>query len=276
MTSFKTTAPVQFCTSLDVRALADLLKVGIYIQPKDDINVITSNDQIDNHIIQATGYVDSTLRKISGGTSGLYVPAPYGGRPLNNVNNSSWGTVSAPRLEGVGVAAGAVTELWTVRFTGASTGAFSVYGSVSGAQGTGTTSALFTATDSDITIATASWLQTDTTFQPEDRIDIPVYKALPSIVRVTAWLACADVLDSFFSEVSPNTSSLGEKLYRRAEKFLDALVKGERKLSSAATSAREFQEIAANGLTMLGDDISDYDTVTGIGTVRDDFDVSVQ
>jgi hypothetical protein len=244
--------------------MSEFLKLGIYTQPKYQKRQVITDEEIDGIIIDTSGFVVSYLQRLSGGVTGLYAASPYFKKPVHNFNNVAQRNEDQPRLRGVTVASAAITEQWTVRFT--ETNAFSLLGSISGPQGSAfvtTTNSL--ATDGDVTIPSAAWYypNTDIKFEQNDRIYFSTEKADAGILKVTALLACADVIDRFYSEAAPNESRHGQRMRAQAMKFLDAVVAGDILLTGMSVDPdNDFTEIPYD-VTALGEDVSPYLWPTG-------------
>lgn len=272
MASFKSTYPELFATPLDVRLLSNHLRTTAAKLPDEEREMVLVSDiAIMKHILDATSIVRMFLQQRYGGT--LLASAPYFSPALPGAENQR--PHGAWNLGGVTVGANATTEQWTVRFT--STTAFSVTGSISGAQGSGTTGEDFTATDEDIVIDSTFWNITDAAPTPEDVIYFSTYKHDMTVVILAAKLACAHVLKAMFSEVSPNEMAPANALEKEAMDLLKLLVdeKSGVTLSSVATSLR-LNILYRYDVDLFGEDTTEYESETGdqYPTHVDDWDTN--
>lgn len=272
MTDFSATASIQLCTTLDVRKQAQVLKQGIYSQPSDDSQILVTDMEIEGHVDDMSGMVAEMLHVVSNGINNLMASIPYSCRPINNCENSNWGTRDMPHLKGVTVGSGANTEMWEIKFTTSS--AFSVIGQISGSQGSGTTGATFTSTNTDLVIPTGAWNTDGGNFQIDDRVYVSTYKVLRGVMAPVAMLAAAKTLDEIYSEASPNASEYGNSLWSRAMRYLDKFVKGDMRLSTTAMPSTEFVHVAYD-ITTLGDDTTEYQSDNRTGQVDDSFDKTI-
>lgn len=174
--------------------------------------------------LRAKGIIDLKLGNVISGVTTLET-TPYAGPPLvplPDEDNKGENTGTTGLMYGLSPASTAYTEQWTVTFTSAT--AFGVVGSFSGSQGTGSTTAEFTSTDSDIVIPTEAW---EGTHVSGDIFYIPVYKHLPSIVMLSTMLATGLIFKGQATGAAPDMNPEGAKLFDDALAMLDAMAAGE-------------------------------------------------
>lgn len=177
------------CTTQDVRNLSEELTTQV-----------RDNPRIVQFINRADGLIRNGLRGFYTIDSGLEI-TPWNGFPQvpfeHEDHNISANTGTGSLLD-VTPATTAITELWTVTFTDATS--FTVSGSVSGAQGSGGTGSEFTSTNSFLVIPTAAW---SGTHAANDLFYIPVYKADPLILACSAYLSAGMAMKSIFQGEGP-------------------------------------------------------------------------
>lgn len=222
MTDFKTVKPLIYTTPIDVRIMSQ----GVVQQFTHADTIDVDDARTEMAILRATGIIDLKLAPIITSGTSLCV-TPYAGPPIRpqaaydeTTTSENVGTSAGTdgRLYGIVPASTAYTEMWTVTFT--STTAFTVVGSYSGAQGTGSTSTLFTSTNSDITIPIDCWTGTHAT---GDKFYIPVYKHHRSIVLLATMLATGLIFKGSGMAIRAADNE-GAKLYDDAIALLDAIV----------------------------------------------------
>ena len=262
--SFAVNRGTLFCTPEDVRIKSALIMSKIADAAEDEENQIFDS-QIEAHIIQASALVEGILEGIYGGPSALLVDTPYSNRPYRNIKNST-----QIYLTDIQIASGAITEKWTVDLltpTAAETIKFNLTGTVSGSQGSGTSAAVFPSTNGFVNILTTYWINPlSEKSQDNEQIYFSTYNVKPSILYITSCLAAGNLLNAELSEMSPNASSLGNKLIAEATKWLEKYANPDKSgvsLTSTPTIAIETIAIPSQ-INTLGEDVTDYDSA-GIG-----------
>ncbi len=233
-------------TIQDVRNMSEYITTAV----RDDARVR-------QYILRADSIVRDALRPYYTMDSEVE-DTPYNGPPQapfavpdHDISaNSSDGSLSD-----ITVASTAKTEVWTITFTG--TTAFSVSGTVSGSQGTGSTSSDFTATNSYIVLPAANW---SGTFASGDTIKVAVYRAKPLIVTASALIATGLLLKSAF-EGGDAVSSRGQDFQTQGEDIVERLQRPyeDDGLQLDSFSARDVSpEGVAYYVDVVGKDVSKY------------------
>lgn len=113
------------------------------------------------------------------------------------------------------------TQLWTIEFTSAT--AFSVTGSRSGSQGSGTTDADFTSTNEWIKILSTSWGGSPA---DGDKFFAVVWSEYPMVVYLTTLIAASIVHNGLFNFLAPNESQITDRFRQEANRLIKALNNG--------------------------------------------------
>lgn len=217
MTDLKILKSPVFSTPVDVRTLAmNSLPVWTHAN-----TLYLSDRMITLFLLRAKGIINFELASVISSETTLET-TPYVGPaliPLPDEENTGENTGTGV-LWGLTAASTAYTEYWTVTFT--SDTAFSVEGSYSGAQGTGSTSAAFTSTNSDVVIPADAWSGTPAS---GDKFYIPVYKHHPTIVTIATMLATGLIFKGQSTGAAPDTNPAGAQLYDDAMKSLEMMKK---------------------------------------------------
>ncbi len=217
MTDLKILKSPVFSTPVDVRTLAmNSLPVWTHAN-----TLYLSDRMITLFLLRAKGIINFELASVISSETTLET-TPYVGPaliPLPDEENTGENTGTGV-LWGLTAASTAYTEYWTVTFT--SDTAFSVEGSYSGAQGTGSISAAFTSTNSDVVIPADAWSGTPAS---GDKFYIPVYKHHPTIVTIATMLATGLIFKGQSTGAAPDTNPAGAQLYDDAMKSLEMMKK---------------------------------------------------
>ncbi len=191
----------------------DVLGILEKLFPTDpDETKIRNVQEILNVVKMTDGYIRAKLYDAIGTdlTTTTWIGLPFADR--NNQGNVSLLTVSLANTSAP------ITETWTLKFT--SSTAFTLTGTLTGSQGTGSTAAAFTSTNTYITIAAASWSGTP---NANDKIYFNTYDIDSVLVECSALRACAHLLDSVYAEEVPGASEYAARFEERAQKILDDL-----------------------------------------------------
>ena len=174
-------------------------------------------------LYRARGIIDLKLGNVVSSVT-TFNTTPYASPPIKPAADSDGNgeNTGTGVLSGIIPASTAVTERWTITFS--SSTAFSVTGSISGAQGTGATNALFTSTNSYISIPTDAWSGSPST---SDKFYVATYKQVPEIVMLASMLATGLIYKGSAAGNSPGDAPAGAKLYDDAMKMLDAIASGQ-------------------------------------------------
>ena len=233
-------------TIQDVRNMSEYITTAV----RDDARVR-------QYILRADSVIRDALRPYYAMDSEVE-DTPYNGppqAPFAVPDHDISGNSSDGALSDITVASNAKTEVFTITFTGNT--AFSVSGTVSGSQGTGSTASDFTASNSSIVIPAANW---SGTFAANDVIKVAVYRAKPLIVTCSALLATGLLLKSSF-EGGDGVSARGVDFQTQAEDLIDRLQRPyeDDGLQLDTFSARDLTpEGVAYFVDMVGKDVSRY------------------
>lgn len=197
--------PVCISTALNVARLCPAL-----IDPDGNWGEPPTN--LLDFIVEGDGEIRSALRELYGTdlTVSSWAGAPY---YVQDANAGSGELLSA--------AAGtsAISEMWTITF--ASSSAFSVKGTHSKSQGSGTTGGTFTATNGNLVIATTDWTGTPDT---GDVFYVCTYNYEATLVRLSSLIAAAMYIDSVYSEQVNSDSTVGKRRREEADRILKRLL----------------------------------------------------
>ena len=229
--------PDLLCTAFDV---IDQIP-QLYTSEDDSYDTRTLED-IENTILETDGEIRAALRLMYGTdlTSGITpwskVPrAKKGGRYHDDHDNTGTGVLS-PFIT---IASSAITELWTITFT--SSTAYTFMGSISGSQGTGSTSSNSTSTNGYITIPSAKWSGTSIS---GDIFYIRVYEIEPLLVHLSAMKAAESILEGVFTEWIPNRSEGATVRRSKADALLKKLTDSDSNVSlEVGRSSRDISPI---------------------------------
>lgn len=255
--------PKMFCTPLDVRAKNRILR-------EQDRNgrILMDNAMLAPFVMEATGIILGRLQSRYSGY-GAFETTPYTAPPQKAVSNED-GTgenTGTGTLMIVSPASTAETELWEITFT--STTAFTVSGTRSGSQGTGTTGTTFTSTNSDISIESGFWVAGAEGFVDGDKFYVPVYNNYPMIVAIATLLAAGLANQALYTEVAPNQNNVGTGYYEQGMKLLDYLADptGSASLPSLSDANLDdlqvFYEITDTGYDVTGYKTDEYSRTGG-------------
>ena len=254
MTDFRTIKKPLFSTPMDVRAQLDVLDREVSdsadeLKTKQDI----PDSKIETHISKADAIVHTYLDPIFGASS-LVVSTPYFKGPIPAKDNQT-----SLELMGVILGSGVVTEQWLLVFT--ADDAFSVFGTYSGAQGSGTIAADFTSTNTCVQIKAVDWLKKNSSdkVQMGDEFMFSTYVSHPTVNAVSTLLATAFLIESL---AGTDGSKWGDKLYSRGMKILTDLTDREKitGLGDSVTEADPTFKAVSFTIDQYGRDNSDYDT----------------
>lgn len=183
----------------------------IYTSVRDDARLLAM-------IFRADGMIRARLRGYYTIDTDLEDSAPWNGPPLARLEvNDQSGNSGDGALIDVTPASTARTQQWTITFSSAT--AFSVRGSLSGSEGSGTTGANFTTADSELSIPSVNWSGTPV---DGDEFFVSVYKHRPVIVALSSMYAAYYTS----SEIFRGTEGLPpevQQLRDDAEAMLDRL-----------------------------------------------------
>lgn len=250
MTDLKTLKYPVFSTPLDVRTLAmNSLPVWTHAD-----TLYLSDRMITLFLLRAKGIINFELASVISSETTLET-IPYVGPaliPLPDEENTGE-NVGTGVLWGLIAASTSYTEYWTVTFT--SDTAFSVEGSYSGAQGTGSTSVAFTSTNGDITIPADAWSGTPAT---GDKFYIPVYRHHPSIVTIATMLATGLIFRGQSTGAAPDTNPAGAQLFDDAMKSLKMMKEAGGAILGVNTIVNSSDLLVPFEITSFGADVTNY------------------
>lgn len=279
MVSFKGVRRRLYCTPLDVRQASNLIKkldskvVGAPNDAGDPLaGELITDSEIESFILRIDGMIRARLAPNY--SEGDFVQSPsLSSAPVPS--QSIQVSEDQIRLLGVTVGASATTEQWTLIFTVGSDNAsnFTLWGSFSGFQGTGTLSANFLSDDEDIAIPATSWYRnpTDMEFSEGDKIYFSTYDINPTIVYISSQITCAAVLRSRLTGVAPNEAKFINDIEKDAQKLLNDLAEGKIELKDSvhelpadayAYQVTSYGTLASSRLKITGSEV-ESGTYTG-------------
>ena len=212
-TTVSTLQPDLFTTPIDVRILNEIIQ-----SQTENSKILADNSRLLWAIFWATDEVRTSLYRTYPGDSYLEAATPYCSPVLvpkyNEHSGISENTGSAT-LYGIVPSSDAETELWTITFS--STSAFSVTGSRSGSQGSGTKGIAFTSTNTWISIPADVFSGTPAN---GDVFYVAVYKHYPIIVYLTSLIAASIVHNGLFNFLAPNESQITDRFRQEANRLI--------------------------------------------------------
>jgi len=218
-TVVSTLQPDLTATILDIRLLNEL------VQPQTENSKILMDD---NRVLWAIYMASSELRagiyRTYAGDGYLTADSPYSSMAITPKENEHSGiseNSGSGVLYGIIPASTAETEMWKITFS--SSTAFSVVGSRSGSQGSGTTSATFTSTNSYISIPSDVWSGTPAA---SDVFYISTYKHYPLVIYLTSLIAASIIHNGLFNFLAPNESIITDRFRQEANRLIKALNNG--------------------------------------------------
>ena len=221
-------------------------------------STVLDNGRLTTFIVRADAVIRNSLRDYyTVDTDLLTTPwnePPF--LPFPQADQSISANSSTGALSDITVASTAITELWTITFT--STTAFSVTGSISGSQGTGSTSSLFTSTNSFISIPVANW---SGVWANTDKVYVSTYKSHPMIVLLSTLIAASMALTSIFQGTQSAELSVARDYMAQAKAYIKALQMPYEAggMSLDTLSARDTSPEGVNyNIDILGNDQSLY------------------
>jgi len=218
-TTISSLQPDLFTTPIDVRILNEIIQ-----SQTENSKILADNSRLLWAIFWATDEVRTSLYRTYPGDSYLEADAPYCSPVLvpkyNEHSGVSENTGSAT-LYGIVPSSSAETELWTITFSSAS--AFSVTGSRSGSQGSGTKGVAFTSTNTWISIPADVFSGTPAN---EDIFYVAVYKHYQLIVYLTSLVAASIVHNGLFNFLAPNETPITDRFRQEANRLIKNLNNG--------------------------------------------------
>jgi len=219
MTVISTLQQDLLSTILDIRLLNEL------VQPQTENSKILMDD---NRVLWAIYMASSELRagiyRTYAGDSALTASSPYSSMAITPKENEHSGiseNSGSGVLYGIVPASTAETEMWKITFS--SSTAFSVVGSRSGSQGSGTTSATFTSTNGYISIPSDVWSGTPAA---SDVFYISTYKHYTLVIYITSLIAASIIHNGLFNFLAPNESIVTDRFRQEANRLIKALNNG--------------------------------------------------
>lgn len=249
-TSLKTIKQQVFATPIDMRLiLADNLD---RLTHADTINI--DDYRAEMYLLRARGVIEAALSGITSSATD-FETTPYAGPPI--VPKADYDETTTSENTGSGVLYGIVpastayTELWTITFTGAT--AYSVAGSYSGSQGTGSTSTTFTSTNADISIPNDVWAGAPAT---GDKFYVPVYRHHASIALISTLLACGLYLMGLHGGISTGDAKT-DTLYNKGMDLLNKIVQNGAIMGSDF-SFNTSDMMVPYEISIFGEDVTNY------------------
>ena len=248
-TDLKTLKKQVYSTPMDVR----LMSAEFFRDTNYSGTIDFDDPRVEHALLQAKGIIDLYLGSIITSESSLEI-TPFAGPPLRpkaDMRNEGENQTQV-YLYGIQPASTAYTELWTIDFSSAT--AYSVKGSFSGAQGSGTISTAFTSTNTDIVIPNDVWYGTPAS---GDRLLVCVYKHHQSIVVISSMLAAAFLYKSIAGE-NPDSGNQGNDLYKKAIDALEMIQNGDSGLLGVDLQIDTSDIMVPYEVSVRGDDVSNY------------------
>ncbi len=211
MATIKSLKPRLFSTTLDTIRLVPDISTDIDISENTIDQQAIRLDEVEARILTAKGVILLHLNP-------LYTETALRTTPWAGVLLASYSNGGSGKLWAATAGTDAYTELWKITFT--SSTAFSAEGSISGSQGTGSTGATFTTTNSDLVIESGMWSGTVNT---SDKFYINIYDTFPELIEISAKLSAAYCLQSIYTGTVPNEQDLSIKYERQALNYLKRL-----------------------------------------------------
>lgn len=212
-TTISNLQPDLFATPIDVRILNEIIQ-----SQTENSKILADNSRLLWAIFWATDEVRTSLYRTYSGDSNLLADAPYCSPVLvpkyNEHSGISENTGSAT-LYGIVPSSDAETELWTITFS--SETAFTVTGSRSGSQGSGTKGTAFTSTNTWITIPADVFTGTPAN---GDVFYVAVYKHYQIIVYLTSLIAASIVHNGLFNFLAPNETPVTDRFRQEANRLI--------------------------------------------------------
>jgi len=221
----------------------------IYTSVRDDARLLAM-------IFRADGLIRARLRGHYTVDDDLEDDAPWNGPPLARIAiNDQAANSGTGALIDVTPASTARTQQWTITFT--TVPAFTVSGTLSGAEGTGSTASDFTTADAELVIPSANWSGTPII---GDQFYVSVYKYRPLIVALSSMYAAYYTSSEIFRGTEGIPPEV-QKLKDDAEQILERLTTPYEDDGMRLDSFAE-RDISPEGLqytiSSVGDDISAY------------------
>lgn len=239
------------CTEFDV-----IDKIPQLWNNQDSVYKPRSLRDIQNIIIESDGMLRSALRQVYGTdlTSGItpWAKFPEALTAPRAVNSGSG--VLSPEMT---ISSSAITELWTLTFT--SSTEYGFVGSISGSQGTGTTSSDSASTNGYLTVPSAKWSGTP---DSGDVFYVRVYAVEAALVNISSLFAAALLLDNLYTDEIPNRTEMAKGYKETAEELLEKYTSEDSGyVLEIGRTARDLNPIPIAGQMVVsdtGEDISDY------------------
>ena len=215
-----------------------------------DTYPIKSLIEIRNYILTSDGVIRSKLKRVYGSD---LTTTPWSKIPEPNPNNGG-DAILSPFIT---VSSDAITEVWTLTFT--SSTEFTISGSISGSQGTGSTTSDSSSSNGYITIPSSKWSGTPSV---GDVFYIRVYNVEQTLVELSAKRAAATILNSIYTEFVPNQSETARRLLEEVDEVLNKLVDpnspDELSIGRLAPDLDPLQLLPGYWVSDEGEDISKY------------------
>lgn len=257
MTDFRTVKKGMYSVPFDIRALMDVLGREVHTDDGEIVSTQSISDQfIENLIYNADGMIDGYLLSIYG-QAVLSGQSVYYKGPVTISD-----TPSTVTLMGVVVKSTAITEQWIVKFTGED--AFTLTGSFSGAQGSGTIAADFASTNTDIEIKSADWVLGDDSVVEQGTIIVfGTYTSHNTVRTLSAQLAAASVISSLYSNSESEEAAWARSLRKQAMDMLKVLVdpKNDASLTTISYTENSMESVSWT-IDRFGRDLTDYGEFT--------------
>jgi len=209
---------------------------------------VRSNTELTPHLLHAKGVIELALGEKYGLSALLSTPFLVGWNPAANSGTKV--------LEAASITADAITETWTITFT--DTTSFSVSGSLSGTQGTGTVSTSYTSTNGVLSIDGTASAWSSGAAVAGDVFYIDTFNTQPSLIPISNLLTGGHLVNTVFNQQQPNEADAGNTFYDRGMELLNLIIEGKAELTSRP--ARDIAPIPSTWhIDMFGNDVTPYD-----------------
>ncbi len=215
---------------------------------------VMSKQEIRDLIVRNDQQLRSELAPFYGtslsGTPNISTPIPRYGNTESGVLLVTDGTNDLTISEGSTV----YSQVYEIKFT--SSTAFSVTSDLTGAQGTGSTASNFTTTDTFLAINSSLW---SGSFFAGDVHYIKVYNYEGMLVHMSSLLTANYILNTIFTEESPDASATAEKYDRLYRRLIRSLKNGTVFLEKGLTQ-RDINPIQVDyEIDQYGRDVTYYE-----------------
>jgi len=237
------------CTTWDI--------IGLFPQLWDRENLVfseASEEEMRDTISLCDSQILSELRNLY---SADLTTTPWVGTPFRPRGQSTSGKLRLTNGSvSISISDSALVYTGAYRFDFTSATEFTVTHDLRGTQGTGSTDSSFTSTDTFLTVPAALW---EGTFAENDVVIVKVYEYSRMLVRLSSLLSTVTLLDSLFTDESPNASTASQKYQRAYDKLMKDIQK-ENAFLEAGLITQDISPIQVDyEVNEYGEDVTNYD-----------------